>query len=178
MFEFDCFRYDIINSVLEETYVNKEEVDIEILHLLADFENKVFNELSSLPDFKYIQGAIGGNRIFNQAKSRQELKDTESFLFSTHPKYIGTDLITTYLESFLKNRTYCVFFTGQWRDSWLNSRISKEHLLEMVSKVSDLTNLSNLCFYTLEIYASNVFDVEQINTGITTPRWKVIEKRS
>lgn len=177
MFKFDCINYNINRLTSEEALVSLEELNPQIQRLLENFEIEVFEELLKKSDFKYIQSAIGGANRFNDCKQNAHLIEEEVFLVSNHPNYIGTDLITKYLDAFKRKETYCIFFSGSWQSAWLNSKVSRAHLINSLEKLLSVTNSNdNFNFYTIELYASSIFDIKQINIGSKTARWKAIKR--
>ena len=177
MFKFDCINYNINRLTSEETLVSLEELNPQIQRLLENFEIDVFEALLKKSDFKYIQSEIQGAARFNNCKRNVHLIEEEVFLVSNHPNYIGTDLINRYLDSFKRKETYCIFFSGSWQSTWLNSPVSRAHLINSLEKLLSVTNSNeNFNFYTIELYASSIFDIKQINIGSKKPRWKAIER--
>jgi len=177
MFQFDCYCYEISRSGVSSSLISANELNPKLFLLLQNFEERVFERLNLLSDFKYIQGSIGGASIFNQCKNQAGLNNEDVFLISNHPNYIGTDLIHKYFQTFSEKETYCVFFAGFWQKQWLNSQVNKEHLLETLEQMLKVTGTNKVIrFYTIELYASDEFSIKQINLGSSRPRWKAQRK--
>ena len=173
MFQLDCYRFKIDKDGINKTYINTNELNPKIRLLLGEYEKKVARRLKELTDFKYVQGAVRGAKLFNECRDSAGLENEEVFLVSAHPKYIGSDLINKYLPAFNQSETYCVFYSGNWRRGWLDSRVDKENLLEVLEKLLSITTTDKTFeFHTIELHSSSLFKIQQVNLGSQKPRWK------
>jgi len=153
--------------------LGSEALHAEIVEMLNSFEDEVLNESDSLGSFSFLQGRISGNRLFNSSKSNLT-KDLEAYFVSNHPKYVGTDLIYTYLKSILEKDTHFVFISGYLQEGWLNSKVSKNHLIDCISVLVKLTEFKEpIKFLVVEIIDSTRFKLVQHNPGVNKIRWAV-----
>lgn len=174
MFHFDSFQYQINDEGVVETQIDSLAVPFPILSVLEMYEKEICMKLENCQAFKYVQGETNGANLFNNCKNEFDLGDYDIYLFSNHPNYIGTDLINDYFTSFKKKHTYCVFVTGAMSKSWMNSKINKGHLIEMVKSVYKVFCLSEpIVFKTIELYASTEFEFQIANQGMKNPLWKI-----
>lgn len=172
------FQYVISEISISEDEVLLHPLEMEALHheieeMLNVFENNVLNESDTLDSFSFLQGRISGNKLFNSSKSSLSI-DLEAYFVSNHPKYIGTDLIYTYLRSVLEKDTYFVFISGYLQEGWLNSKVSKNHLIDCISELVKLTKFKEpIKFIVIEIFDSTRFKLVQHNPGVNKVRWAV-----
>lgn len=173
MFKLDCYHYVVDKNGIERTYVQDAQLNPKIKLLLGEYERLIDDRLKDLSDFKYVQGAVSGAKLFNECRESAGLYNEEAFLISAHPSYTGSDLINKYLPAFEASETYCVFYSGSWRKGWLDSRVDKENLLEILEKILFITKTDKTFeFFTIELHSSSLFKIKQVNLGSSKPRWK------
>lgn len=173
MFQFTISEISIIRDKVLVHPIETEVLHPEIDEMLNVFENEVLNESDLLDSFSFLQGKISGNKVFNSSKSVLS-RDLEAYFVSNHPKYIGTDIIYTYLRSILEKETYFVFISGYLQEGWLNSKVSKNHLIDCISELVSLTKFKEpIKFIVIEIFDSTSFKLVQHNPGVNKIRWAV-----
>jgi hypothetical protein len=172
------FQYEILEISITEDNILLCPLEIDaipsgIVKMLNLFEDDVLLKSDSLDSFSFLQGKISGNKLFNSAKSNLS-KDLDSFFVSNHPKYMGTDLIYTYLKSILETDAYFVFISGYLQQGWLNSKVSKNHLIDCITELVKLTKFNEpIKFFVVEILDSTRFRIVQHNPGVNKIRWAV-----
>lgn len=173
MFQFTISEISIIRDKFLVHPLETEVLRPEIDEMLNIFENEVLNESDLLDSFSFLQGKISGNKVFNSSKSVLS-EDLEAYFVSNHPKYIGTDIIYTYLRSILEKDTYFIFISGYLQEGWLNSKVSKNHLIDCISELVNLTKFKEpIKFIVIEIFDSTSFKLVQHNPGVNKIRWAV-----
>ena len=174
MFHFDSFQYQVNDEGLVETQIDSLSIPPGIMSVLDLFEQQVYSKLENCRAFKYVQGETNGAILFNLCKSEVDLGGDNIYLFSNHPNYIGSDLINDHFTSFKQKNTYCVFVSGAMGKAWMNSKINKGHLIEMVKAIYEVFSLSEpIKFRTIELYASTEFEFQIANQGMKNPLWKI-----
>ena len=159
--------FDIVN-------LSSEEIPREIMDILVQFENSILSLVDNHIDFPFLQGYIKGNKLFNQVKAEFGLESKDLFFISNHPNYLGTDLINNYLDSLKTFEVYFVFVAGEMADGWLNSKVSKSHLIEITKKMLSVTEYhGKVDLNILEIIGSDKFSLVQSNPGSRKIRWRV-----
>ena len=159
--------FDIIN-------ISSQEIPDDILEVLSEFENSILSLVDKHTDFPFLQGYIKGNKLFNKVKIRCALKSRDIYFISNHPNYLGTDLINNYLDSLKTLEVYFVFITGEMAYGWLNSKVSKSHLIEITKKMLSVTEYQGkIVLNILEIIGSDNFSLVQSNPGSKKIRWRV-----
>ena len=154
MFQYELSKISINGENVLVSPFKNGALHIEIVEMLNIFEDEVLSKSDSLESFSFLQGRISGNKLFNSSKFNLS-KDLEAYFVSNHPKYVGTDLIYTYLKSMLEKDTYFVFISGYLQEGWLNSKVSKDHLIDCISELVKLTKFKeSINLFLIEIIAN------------------------
>ena len=174
MFLFDLKRIVVENNELIILSKDIGELNPCVLSILNEFEKNVYTELEKVYDFKYVQGTVGANKIFNQLKKGMS-KDIYVEMITQHPSYTSGILINDLIPNNLNgNEVYTLYFTGEFGKCWLNSQTKSNNLIleiKQLLKISEFKNRFEI--NVIEIYDSDRLKFQESQKGASNKRWKL-----
>ena len=174
MFLFDFTQLTINNDGVDIVSLSPKLIPYEIQNLLDKYEIKVFDELSKKYDFKYVQSTVKGFTLFNDLKSCLP-QNYHIEMMTRHPSFMGGIILHNLIPQQLDDKdTFVLFFKSPIDESWLNSQINLENLVDELKQflICGMLN-KEIKFNVIEIYDSSLLTFTQSQLGSKSKRWKI-----
>ena len=178
MLRYDAVRYEVSCAELGTSVISQKEIPRALVVILEHFEDAILERVEGIDDFKYLLSEINGLDIFEGLKSELGDEFNNIFFITVHPNYLGSRLITCFLDYFQTCVPYFVFISPSWNEKWLNSKVNQSHLVDLVKVFCAKMEIDKpKVFGTVNIYGSSRFDLVQSNKGNKRlKRWKIQRK--
>lgn len=174
MFLFDLTQLSVNNNKVEIASLSPKQIPSSIKTLLDEYEIKVLDHLSKNYDFKYVQSTVKGFSLFNELKSSLPQK-YHIEMMTRHPSFIGGIILHNLIPFQLNDiETFVLFFKSPISESWLNSQVKFENLIDELNQFLVCGNLKKeIKFNVIEIYDSTLLKFTQSQLGSKSKRWKI-----
>ena len=179
MFLYNLKKISIRQNVFSVESLNTELLNTKVLSLLNDFEEDVFRELKSSPnyDFKYVQSAVNGSKLFNKHKKKLPEEITVEMI-TQHPNYTGGILINKLIPKAVSgNNLFVLYFISDFKDSWLNSETKPTDLFSNMKQLMKISELKkDIEINLIEIFGSKKLKFIESQKGASKKRWMLKNK--
>ena len=172
MFYFKLKKISVINNKLK--IENHSVLNPVVYTLLEKFETIVFDSLSKVYDFKYVQSTIKAKDLFDDLKKDLD-NNLKIEMITQHPNYTAGILINNLIPNIYKGvEVFVLYFIDDFGKTWKNSQTKSSKLIFELKELLEISDLKkDIEINVLEISGSEKLVFSESQIGADDKRWKL-----